>query len=101
MLQNLLRLWKKKTHRVFFIFQFKQLSFSLVNGLVDVEIDQGIHKGKMKVALNEKRKNLRGFSFSINIVNFEAFISVFKLTKNPLFLKSGKCSFIWHINMEC
>ena len=42
----------------------------------------------MKVALNEKRKKLRGFSFSINIANFETFLSVFKLTKNPLFLKS-------------
>ena len=42
----------------------------------------------MKVAQNEKRKKLRGFSFSINITNFEAFLSVFKLTKNPLFLKS-------------
>ena len=42
----------------------------------------------MKVALNEKRKKLRGFSFSINIANFEANLSVFKLTKNPLFLKS-------------
>ena len=59
-----------------------------MNVLVYVNIDQGIHKGKMKVALNEKRKNLRGFSFSINIANFEAFLSVFKLTKNPLFLKS-------------
>ena len=56
--------------------------------LVYVNIDQGIHKGKMKVALNEKRKKLRGFSFSINIANFEAFLSVFKLTKNPLFLCS-------------
>ena len=28
-------------------------------------------------------------SFSINIANFEAFLSVLKLTKNPLFLKSG------------
>ena len=41
---------------------------------VSVDIDQGIHKGKMKVALNEKRKKLRGFSFSINIANFEAFL---------------------------
>ena len=41
----------------------------------------------MKIALNEKRKKLRGFSFSINIANFEAFLSVFMLTKNPLFLK--------------
>ena len=64
-----------------------------MNALVYVDIDQGIHKGKMKVALNEKRKKLCGFSFSINIANFEAFLSVFKLTKNPLFLKSV------HINL--
>ena len=50
-----------------------------------VDIDQGIHKGKMKVALNEKPKKLCGFSFSINIANFEAFLSVFKLTKNLFF----------------
>ena len=60
-----------------------------MNALVNIDIDQGIDKGKMKVALNEKRKKLRGFSFSINIANFEAFLLVFKLTKNPLFLKSG------------
>ena len=59
-----------------------------MNALVYVDIDQGIHKGKMKVALYEKRKKLHGFSFSINIANFEAFILVFKLTKNPLFLNS-------------
>ena len=63
-----------------------------MNALVYVDIDQGIHKGKMKVALNEKRKKLRGFSFSIDIANFEAFLSVFKLTKNPLFLKSVDCT---------
>ena len=50
---------------------------------------------------------LLGFSFSINIANFEAFLSVFKLTTNPLFLKSvclDKIFFylilatsIWHI----
>ena len=28
-----------------------------------VDIDQGIHKGKMKVALNEKQKNYMGFLF--------------------------------------
>ena len=42
----------------------------------------------MKVALNEKQKQLRGLSFSINIANFEAFLLVFKLSKNLLFLKS-------------
>ena len=60
-----------------------------MNALVYVDIDQGIYKGKMKVALNEKRKKLRGFSFSINMANFEAFLLLFKLTKNPLFLKSA------------
>ena len=43
---------------------------------------------KNKVARNEKRKKLHGFSFSINIANFEAFLLVFELTKNSLFLKS-------------
>ena len=38
-----------------------------------VDIDQGIHKEKMKVALNEKQKKLHGFSFSINMANSEAF----------------------------
>ena len=54
------------------------------------DIDQVIHKGKMKVALNEKRKKLPRFSFSINMANFEAFLSVFKLSKKPLFLKSAR-----------
>ena len=61
-----------------------------MNALVYVDIDQGIYKGKMKVALNEKRKKLRGFSFSINMANLEAFLSVFKLSKNLFFLKSAK-----------
>ena len=41
---------------------------------MEKDIDQGIHKGKMKVAQNEKQKKLCGFSFSINIANFEAFL---------------------------
>ena len=73
MLQILLCLWKKKTHVVFFVFHLEQLSF------FPYECP----------ALNEKRKKLRGFSFSINIAKFEAFLLVFKLTKMPLFLKSG------------
>ena len=59
-----------------------------MNVLVYVDRDQGIHKGKMKVALNENQKKQHGFSFSKNIANFEAFLSVFKLTKNLVFLKS-------------
>ena len=39
-------------------------TFSLTNALVYVNIDQGIHKGKMKVARNEKqKKNYMGFLF--------------------------------------
>ena len=49
--------------------EIENFEFSLMNAL-----DQGIHKGKFKVALNEKRKKLHGFSFSVNIANFEAFL---------------------------
>ena len=55
--------------------------------LQNVDIDQGIHKGKMKVALNEKRKKVHGFSFSINMANFEAFWGIKKLSANLSFLK--------------
>ena len=58
-----------------------------MNALVYVDKDQGIHKGKMKVALNEKRKKLNAFSFSINMANFEAFWGVKKLSTNLSFLK--------------
>ena len=66
MLQNLLCLWKKN-HVVFFIFHFKQLSFFPYecSGICRDRL-----KGKMKVAWNEKRKKLGGFSFFINIANF-------------------------------
>ena len=56
-----------------------------MNALVYVDIDQGIHKVKMKVARNEKRKNLLGFSFYINIGNFEAFLRNLILSANHLF----------------
>ena len=63
-----------------------------MNALVYVDIDQGIHKVKLKNALNEKRKKLRGFSFSINMANFEAFRRTKKLISNLFFLKSGLVS---------
>ena len=55
----------------------KKLSYPYLcsdGGAHYVDIDQGIYKVKLKVALNEKRKKLHGFSFSINIANFEAFL---------------------------
>ena len=50
-LQNLLYFMYKKTHVVFFRFSF---CATLLYPFVD--IDQGIYKGKSKVARNEKRK---------------------------------------------
>ena len=68
-----------------------------MNALVYVDIDQGIHKGKMKVAQNEKRKKLLWFSFYINIGNFEAFLQNLNLSANRLFLR---CVQLCTINKE-
>ena len=57
-----------------------------MNALVYIDIDQGIHKVKMKVALNEKSKNLVRFSFYINIGNFEAFLQNLNLSANLLLI---------------
>ena len=59
-----------------------------MNALVYVDIDRGIYNVKLKNALNEKRKKLRGFSFFINMANFEAFRQTKKLISNLFFLKS-------------
>ena len=66
-----------------------------MNTPVYVDIDQGIHKGKLKVARNEKQKKLQGFSFSINIANFEAFHWKKKLISNLFFLKSVQLTKNW------
>ena len=47
---------------------------------------------KFKNARNEKQKKLRGFSFSINMANFEAFWGVKKLDANLSFLKCEKAN---------
>ena len=60
-----------------------------MNVPVYVDIDQGIHKVKLKVARNEKGKKLLMFSFSINVANFEAFCRTKKLISNLFFLKSA------------
>ena len=80
-------LYKKKTQVVFLFLFFISSNFHFyrMNALVYVDIDQGIHKGKMKVAQNEKRKKLLGFSFYTNIGNFEAFLWNLNLSKNRLF----------------
>ena len=50
-----------------------------MNALGYVNMDQGIHKGKLKVAWNEKRKKLLGFSFFYKYRKFWSFSLEFKL----------------------
>ena len=49
----------------------------------------------MKVAQNEKRKKLLGFSFYINIGNFEAFLPSLNLSTNRLFWRYKKPITCW------
>ena len=72
-----------------------------MNALVYVDIDQGIHKGKMKVAGNEKRKKLLGFSFYINIGNFKAFLRNLNLSTKHLFWRCALVSKLRRENCNC
>ena len=90
MLQNLLYLYKKKTQVVFSFFISSNFQFSLMNDLVHVDISQGIHKVKIKVTWNEKWKKLLGFSFYMNIGNFEAFLPNLNLSSKHLFWRYVK-----------
>ena len=65
-----------------------------MNALVYVNIDQSIYKGEMKVARNEKRKKLLGFSFYINIGNCEAFLWNLNLSPNHLFWRCAPGQFL-------
>ena len=69
-----------------------------MNALVYVNIDQGIHKVKLKVARKEKQKKLHGFSFSINMANFEAFHWNKKWSSNLFFMKSVIGIFVYVSN---
>ena len=48
-----------------------------------------MHQGKNKVAQNEKRKKLHGFSQDKTMANFEAFCQNFSLSINPQIVRSG------------
>ena len=86
MLQNLPYFIYMKAQSCFFRFSFRaSLYFYLMNALVYVDIDQGIHKVKMKVARNEKQKKVLGLYFYMNIGNFEAFLRNLNLRENCLF----------------
>ena len=76
----------------FFRFSFwATFIFPFMNALVYVNIDQGIHKVKVKVAQNKNRKKILGFSFYINIGNFEAFLWNLNLSTKHLFWRCGRC----------
>ena len=79
---------KENPHSFFLFLISSNFEFYLINALVYVDIDQGIHKVKLKVALNGKQKKLHGFSFSINMANFEGFYKNKKLSSNLFFLKT-------------
>ena len=69
-----------------------------MNALVYVDIDQaiGIHYEKIKVAQNEKRKKLRGFSYYKNIAHFEAFWATKTLAKTSYFWGVKTTFFLSH-----
>jgi len=65
MLPNFVCLYKRKTQ--FFLFPFwATLSFILMNALVYVDIDQGIHKGKTQSCSKWKTKKLPTCVFFLN-----------------------------------
>ena len=76
-------LFRKKRFEINFFVRGNASKFAIF-----IDINQGIHMWKHKVALNEKRKKLCGFSLSINIANFEAFCWTKKMISNLFFLKS-------------
>ena len=79
---------EKENPSVFcFVFHLKELSFFPYEC-------PGLCRHRNQSCSKWKTKKLRGFSFSINIAYFEAFLSVFKLTKNLFFLKSGAKYFL-------
>ena len=65
-----------------------------MNALVYVNIDQGVHKGKIKVVRNEKRKKLHGFRV-FSYIKFSKFWSLLLehfVERKPLI--SEECNFM-------
>ena len=87
-LQNLLCLCKKKTQVVFFRFSFQAtLSFTLMNALVYVDIDQGIHKGKTQSCSKWKTKKTTWVFFLYKYRKFWSISSEFKLEHKKFILE--------------
>ena len=55
---------KRKPMQFFSFFILGNFTFSLMNALVYADIDQGIHKGKSKVARNDKQNSYMGFLYT-------------------------------------
>ena len=73
----------------FFRFSFQAfLSFYVMNVLVYVDINQAIHKKKLKNARNEKRKKLHEFSDIKIMANFAVFYCNFSSSTNPQIVRS-------------
>ena len=62
-------IYRKSKPTYFLFFISNNFEFYLIN----IDRDQGIYKVKSLLKLKEKLKKLTGFSFSINMANFEAF----------------------------
>ena len=76
---------KENPHSFFSFFILCNFEFYPMNVLVYVDIDQGIYK--VKFAWNEKQKKRGGFSFSINMANFEVFRQNKKFSQTSFFWK--------------
>ena len=89
-LQNLPYFWNMKPHVVFFSFFISGYFIVFPNecpGLCQQRPGAFI-KEKYRVARNEKRKKLHGFSYDKNIANFEAFYREKNFSKTLLFMRS-------------
>ena len=84
---SMLYLWKKKTQVVVFVFNFEQLWLLYYNALVYVDIDQGIHKVKLKIACNEKQKKTTWVFFIYKYGKFWRVLPEQKVDLKPLFSK--------------
>ena len=83
----------KRKSMVFYILFQATLSFTFINAVVYVDIDQGIHKVKMWNCLKWKRKTTWVF-FSIDMVNFEAFFWGI-VSLNKLSFPELLCTFVF------
>ena len=92
-LQNLPYFWNTKTYVVFFRFfiSFYLTFFHLLMSWSMSKKTRAFIRGKTKVALNEKWKKLRGFSYSKSMANFVTFCWNISSSINILFLKSVAC----------